>query len=320
MKVKWIGQECEKDITKYVSTVNWSGSISQAARTLEITMLYSPFDDNIADININLGDRIKLYSDNSELLIDIMVYYRERNSEAGTVTYSGYDELNHLLRSNISKNFKNITPEKITEIICNELKIKIGSIEKTNVNIKSLLADSTSGYDIIMQAYTKAYNTKGKKYMPIMSGKKLYIIEKGSVIENFILSDYINVTSSNYSESLDSMINKVKIYSSKGKLIDVVKNDNWISSYGLFQGIYAIEDGVKATAAAKSILKGLDKTASIEAIGNTDCISGYGIKIEDKLTGLTGIFWIDSDAHTWQNGIHTMSLELAFKNIMDTKE
>ena len=58
MKVKWIGQESKKDITKYVSTINWSGSVSQAARTMEITILYSPFDDNIADININLGDRI----------------------------------------------------------------------------------------------------------------------------------------------------------------------------------------------------------------------------------------------------------------------
>ena len=249
-----------------------------------------------------------------------MVYYRERNSEAGTVTYSGYDDLNHLLRSNISKNFKNKTPEKITEIICNELKIKIGSIEKTDINIKSLLADGVSGYDIIMQAYTKAFNAKGKKYMPIMSGKKLYVIEKGSVIENFVLSDGINVTSSNYSESLDSMINKVKIYNSKGKLIDVVKTDNWISSYGVFQEIYAVEDGVEPNSAAHSVLKGIDKTASIEAIGNTNCISGYGIEIQDKLTGLNGKFWIDSDAHTWQNGIHTMSLELSFKNIMDAKE
>ncbi len=40
----------------------------------------------------------------------------------------------------------------------------------------------------------------------------------------------------------------------------------------------------------------------------------------NKTTGLNGVFWIDSDTHTWENGTHIMSLELNFKNIMDSKE
>lgn len=42
--------------------------------------------------------------------------------------------------------------------------------------------------------------------------------------------------------------------------------------------------------------------------------------MQDGATGLSGIFWIDSDTHTWENGTHIMNLELNFKNIMDEKE
>ncbi len=316
MKVKWN----DTNITDFIPTVNWGGSDGQAARTLEITTLNSPNDNSIDDLKIRLGDRMKLYNDNNKLLIDAMVYYRERNSETGTVTYSGYDELNHFLRGNVTKNFKNVTPEKITEMLCNELKVEMGSIEKTGINIKSLLIDSESAYDAIMKAYTKAYRANGKKYMPIMNGKKLYIIEKGAFIADFVLSDGVNITSSTYSESLEQMVNRVKIYDDNGKIIGEVKNDGWINSYGIFQEVYTKEEGINATIAANKLLTGIDKSASIEALGNTDCISGYGIKIKDKITGLTGVFWIESDTHTWENGIHTMSLDLQFKNIMDIKE
>ena len=48
--------------------------------------------------------------------------------------------------------------------------------------------------------------------------------------------------------------------------------------------------------------------------------AGNGVEVYDKATGLNGLFWIDSDTHTWENGTHIMSLELNFKNIMDSKE
>jgi hypothetical protein len=322
MKIKWTKQSdnSTSDITDFISTVNWGGSSSQVSRTLEISCLNSPNDKNIKDLPIKLGDRLKLYSDDNKLLIDIMVYNRERNSEAGTITYNGFDNLNYLLRSNGTYNFKNVTPEKITKTVCNELKIDIGDIVSTNVNIKSLLIDGEGYYDIIMKAYTKAHISNGKKYMPIMFGKKLYVIEKGEIVKDFLLSEKVNILNSSYSESLDSMVNKIKIYDDKGKQIGEIKNDTWIKLYGIFQDTYTKEDGINASIAAKNMLKGIDKTASLEAIGNIYCISGYGVKIKDSITGLSGTFWIDNDSHTWENGIHTMSLDLAFKNIMDTQE
>ncbi|MDF2842467.1 MAG: hypothetical protein K0R00_893 [Herbinix sp.] len=322
MKIKWIKgtDNSIHTITDYVSSVSWAGSAAQASRTLDISVLNSPNDKNIPDLNIKLGDRIKLYSDDDRLLINVMIYDRERSSEAGTVTYNGMDDLNHLLRSNGTYNFKNITPEEITVKICNELQIKTGSIAETKVNIKSLLVDGVAYYNIIMRAYTKAHYVDGKNYMPLMYNDRLYIIEKGQIVDDFVLDDGINILQSSYKESLSSMVNRVRIYNDSGIQIGEVKNQDWINSYGIFQDVYTKEEGVNATEAAKKILIGLDKSASIEALGNIYCISGYGVRIKDAATGLTGIFWIESDSHTWENGNYTMSLDLAFKNIMDIQE
>jgi hypothetical protein len=318
MKIKWYSAKDKKiyDITEFVSTITWGGSASQAARTLEIAVAYSPNDKNIKDPNIRLGDRLKLYGDNNLQLINIMVYYRERNGEQGTITYSGYDDLNHLLRSNGTFHFKNTTAEKIARKICNDLQIDIGSIKTTNVNIKKYYPDGMSYYDIIIGAYAKAHKSNGKKYMVIMNGRKLNVIEKGEIIDDFYLDDGVNITNLSYTESLNSMINRVKIYDDKGKPIGEVKNSDWIKAYGIFQDVYTKEEGANAKSAAEKILKGIDKTASVEAIGNVNCISGYGIKIKDAATKLTGVFWVKNDTHTFENENHMMSLELAFQNIM----
>ena len=35
---------------------------------------------------------------------------------------------------------------------------------------------------------------------------------------------------------------------------------------------------------------------------------------------MTGQFWIKSDTHSFENGIHTMKLEIEFENLMNKQE
>lgn len=122
-------------------------------------------------------------------------------------------------------------------------------------------------------------------------------------------------------EILNSMVNVVKIYDENKKQVGEVKNGNWIDKYGIYQQIYTKEKGINAETAAKNMLSGVEKKVTLDGInGDLSCIAGNGVEVYDKATGLNGVFWIDSDTHTWENGTHIMSLELNFKNIMDSKE
>ena len=66
MKVEWIQKRGDylytADITETVSSVSWSGSVSQAARTAEISVINAPDDKNIQSLKLHIGagDLIKL--------------------------------------------------------------------------------------------------------------------------------------------------------------------------------------------------------------------------------------------------------------------
>ena len=171
---------------------------------------------------------------------------------------------------------------------------------------------------------TEVVAIKGKDgsfmYIPKMENGKLNVIEKGNTVAEYVLDGESNIIDSTYSESIENMISRVKIYDENGKQIGKVENADWIKKYGILQDVYKKEKGVNANTIAKSMLQGIEKTAEIEGLGNMQCITGNAVKIKEPYTGLTGLFYIDNDEHNFSNGQHTMRLGLAFKNIMDSQE
>lgn len=215
----------------------------------------------------------------------------------------------------------NVTQIRHRLITCADFEIDTGTVVETKATIKKMIIDGSSIYDIIMMAYTKAARQTGKKYICRMEGKKLTVKVKGTIVKNFVLADEYNITNTKYEETIDSMVNVVKIYDENKKQVGEVKNGNWIDKYGIYQQIYTKEKGINAETAAKNMLSGVEKKVTLDGInGDLSCIAGNGVEVYDKATGLNGVFWIDSDTHTWENGTHIMSLELNFKNIMDSKE
>lgn len=66
-----------------------------------------------------------------------------------------------------------------------------------------------------------------------------------------MLADEYNITNTKYEETIDSMVNVVKIYDENKKQVGEVKNGNWIDKYGIYQQIYTKEKGINAETAAK---------------------------------------------------------------------
>ncbi|MEY8518630.1 hypothetical protein AALC25_17365 [Lachnospiraceae bacterium 29-84] len=326
MKIKWIrdkdGYTCTSDITQAVSSVSWSGSVSQAARTAEIAVINAPNDKDVENLKLDIGagQGIKIY-EGGDLIFFGEVQGARKTGETGTVTYTCHDLLNHLLKSTGVYNFSDTTAERITEKVCADLGIKTGSITATKAAIKKMIIDGDTFYDIIMKAYTKAARQTGEKYICRMDGARLSVEIKGEKVKNFVLAEGYNITNAGYEETIGNMVNVVKIYDEKGAQVGEVRKDKWVKEYGVYQQAYKKEKGVNGQVAAKSLLQGVEKRVTVEGInGDLKCIAGNGVEVYDKATGLNGLFWIDSDTHTWENGTHMMSLELNFKNIMDSKE
>ena len=318
MKLMWK----DTNISGFVTGVTWTGSAKQAARTVAFSVAYSPNDKKVKNLNIKLGDKIIFYPgypDNKKIKFIGIVTQRERKSEIGELQYTATDGMMHLLRSSGTYRITNKTPEKITQMICKDVKVKTGSIAKTKIPISKIFFQERPYYEIIMAAYTKAYRKNKKKYIAQMNGDKLEVIQKGKIIPNFHIRQGERITDSSYTEDLESMVNRVYIYDSNNNKIGSVSNSNWVKKYGVFQNTISADSGNGKTE-AKAELQGINKTASLTMIGDYRCVSGLGVIIEDSRTGLKGEFWIENDSHEWSNGVYTTTLELAFKNVMDIQE
>ena len=153
--------------------------------------------------------------------------------------------------------------------------------------------------------------------MVYSKGDKFYASEKGNVKLKLSFEEGKNILSSNFKESVSSMVNKVLIVDENGNKVSEVKNDEWLKTYGLFQEVYKKEENKDANVEAKAMLKDIEQTCSLSGFGDTTCITGYGVEVKDTHTGLVGLFYIDSDSHSWSGGNYTIDLELNFKNIMN---
>lgn len=311
MKIYWK----DTDITNIITRSVWSGDIKQAARRLEFAIGVHPHDEYLPRITILMGDIVRLLDDNDKELFQGYVFFKEKSINNSEMQVTAYDGLIYLLKSKGTYNFKDITPQAITQKVCEDFGIPIGNL--INGSPLNRIFDTESIYNIIMTAYTIESNKTGKPYMPKMEAGKLNIIEKGNVTAKFVLDPLTTITNSTFSQSIENSVNRVKMYDENGNSIGEVTLDE---IPGILQDVYKQQKGEDAQAQAKAMLKNIEQVADIEALGDLECITGNAVTVKEPYTGLNGLFYIDNDEHTFSNSQHTMSLGLSFKNMMDRQE
>ena len=302
------------DITNLLESITWSGDYKSCARKIEFSLVQSATDINIPKIDIPLMSMILFYEDNAELFRGF-VYEREKSSD-NSISFLCYDYCAKLNDIKVSYNIKNETASSIYNKFLTEYKLNKGDIAPANTKIKKVFLGTTA-YDMIMTAYTEEAKKTGKKYMVYTKGDKFYSSEKGNVKLKLAFEEGKNILSSNFKESVSDMVNKVIIVDENGNKKSEVKNDDWLNTYGLFQEVYKQEENKDANSEAKAMLNGIEQSCSLSGFGDTTCTTGHGVQVKDTNTGLVGLFYIDSDTHTWEGGSYTIDLELNFKNIMN---
>ena len=297
------------------SSLTWSGSDNQCSREVSFSLPRNPYDKSFVNSDIAVGDLIYVYNDKKCIFLGTCTS-RELSASIGTSNFIANDFLFHLTKSSASYKFKNISVYKAIQKICSSMGVKLGSIPKYSLNVGKMYFDDANVYDVIIALLKRVKSHTGKNYMPYMNVNKLAIREKG-VESGVKLVQGETITGASYTTDLNDMVNRVYIYNDKGKCIGKVQNSSNLSKYGVFQGVYTKESNISASKGAKALLKGLNRSATVDSIGNINAVSGKSIIISDKASGLNGKYFIVSDSHTFENNTHMMSLELAFSNYME---
>ncbi len=306
-----------KDLSKVVASITWSGDTREVSRRLEFTIVSKKTDYYLPKVVLNEGDTVVLKDYEGNVLFQGVLFDIDKAYASDTTGYLAYDYMFYINKSDLSYIIED-TAENIAKKVCKDLEIGYGSIASTGV--KTYLTEfEKSGYEMIMIAYTNASKKTGKKYIPLMSKEKLTVIEKGLLSGVILKGDY-NLTDQNYKVSLQDLVNKVVIVNDDGKKVDVIEDKESQSKYGTVQKIYKIEEDKKYSVEAKAMLFETLQEGSVIALSDVRALSGYAILIYEEVSKTYGKFYIESDTHTFVNGSATMSLTLGFSNVMDEKE
>lgn len=314
-----IGLKIEnKDFSQVVEKITWSGDTKQVARKLVFTIAQRDSDRFFPKATISEGDLVVL-EDDGNTLFGGKIFDVEKSSKSNTFIYTAFDFLFYVQQSEVSR-IIDTTAEGCAALVCNDLGITLGAAAATGVNVY-FPALGKPGYEVIMMAYTQASKTTGKKYIPLIKNlTEVHVIEKGQLCGAILSGDY-NLEDASYKASAQNMVNQVKITDKNGNTVSVVENSSDRDQFGTLQRTYTQEDGKDATTEAKAMLQGVDRSGSATAVpSDVRAVSGYAIIVYDKVSGLYGKFYIESDTHTFENGKHEMQLTLAFSNLMDEKE
>lgn len=304
------------DISDLVSKVTIQGDYTQGARRLDCSYVASLLDSNIPIAQIQEFNYMYFYQDN-KLVFRGTIYEISKDSSNNLITFYAYDEGVRTLKAKATYNFVDKTVTEIVNIIVKEFNIPCESFIKSDIKVTKIFFGQTL-YDIFMSIYTIVSQSTGKKYMlEWTTDGKMRIVEKGIITLDVSFEEGYNLMSSSYTINLDNIVNRVAICDESYNYIKEVRDEETIKLYGIFQDIVKQTNGSDATEEAKAKLKGVEKKCTLSGFGDYTCITGRGVKVKDTYTGLIGLFYIDADTHTWENGIYSIDLELNFKNIMN---
>lgn len=317
------------DITPVCKSIELSASVDQPARKCSFSMIYSLTDNNQPRVQIGPGTLISVIEDDYGEIFRGEVVDRTLGSSSQEETFTCYDYMRFIMKSSTSMNIKNISPESVAVKACEEVNITPGDMISTGISINRICPDKTF-YNIIMECYSEASKQNSKQYIPIMKSDKLSIIEKGQVISDYVIQSSKtdiynnNLIDMSYKDSLENMVNRVKIFDSQANYVDEVVNSELVKNYGVFQTSYQVEDDKEYYNVAKNKLYGFDEEIELEALGNYSCITGYAVKTKIWYLGLlnNATVYINADTHNWEcgTGKYTMKLTVSLSNKMDLQE
>ncbi len=304
-------------VTQIVTTATWSGDKSAISRQLTCGLAYV---DGVTAPMAELGDLLTL-QEGGETLFEGVVLRRELASEDQVLQVTAFDKGYYLQRNDGTYKFTGTTPEAITRRACEDKGIPIASLPTTGVKLQRKFA-AVALNQIVTTVWSLAREQTGREYAIRYTPAGLLVKERSEGVENPVIAAGCNLMDAKTVEDATKMVNSVAIYDSNGNFLRRMGDETAQQLYGLMEGHITQENGKSAQAndRAKQVLQDgvLQRSVTVNLLGDVRCISGETVVASEANTGLTGVFWIDGDVHTWKNDAYYTRLTLNCRNVMAT--
>ena len=317
-------------ITPIVKSVKWSGDIKQAYRTLEVE-ISNTIDGIKPAILFESGRNLRLaYKDdyyNGQVFTGVI--FGSNIDIDGQMTITAYDENVYLTKNIDTRIFRKLTAAAIVKRLCNDFGIPMGEVTDTGFVIPKLILRDKTLYDMMITALTETEKHTGKRFILYSWDGSLQLRERKQQSVQWVLENGTNILNASYSQSIEDLKTQVKVVGGdveKNPIVATVKNDALIKCYGVMQHLEnADADATQSqiNQLANQLLTDLGTIAdeaNLDCLGFADVISGTSIYVKEAMTGIVGSYYVSSDVHTLENGLHTMSVKLSATDDLPTLE
>ena len=302
-----------RDITQLIRDITWQGNISKVPREWGATLALDKRDPaSLPDLAE--GCQITMLVDGKAIYTGpLQSVTTDSQSVLGDIT--SMDRGWYLAQNEGWYRFDGTPAEQIASKVCGDFGIPVGKLAATGSKIKRKFPGVTL-LQIIGSAYTMGGVDSVRRYLMRFSGDgTLDVVEKPETASLEIkITQAVTIT-----WDISKLQNTVKIVTDTGAEVTVVSDAESVRQNGTLQHIIQQSSGQDSQAEAEAWIKdhGLQQTLTVEVPGDVRLITGEAVLLRDTGSGVSGLFWIDSDTHTWRNGLHKTKLKLNFRNIVN---
>lgn len=306
-----------RDITRILTTWTWSGDKATISRELSGEVAY--IEGSRLPVP-EIGDLVTMLEGTEKRFVGVILQ-RSLGSEDNTMAFTAFDFGYYLQRNDGTYKFTGATPEEITRLACSDREIPVSQLPSTGIRLWRKFAGVKLN-QLITTAWTLASEKNGKVYAIRYTPEGLLVKERSVNKSNLVLKASSNLMNATTKEDATQMVNSVAIYDSNGNFLRRIGDQAAQKLCGVMEQHVTQNSGKEAdadAAARKALEDGrLKKTVTVNVLGDTALLTGETVVVREAKTGLTGVFWIDADVHTWKNKNYYTKLTLNCRNVMAT--
>lgn len=303
------------DMTNLVQSVRWSGRKGSSARTITVAMID---DDGYrharSGIDVADGNQCVFLVDGKERFRGILMNQNQGDNKQ--LKFKAYDNGIYLANNKDTFVYKNKTADQVFSDVCSRFGIPTGEIAKCSYKIPELTKSKTTGQDAVLDALSLDYKATGTRHFISSDKGKLSLFQRKDQVISFVVDGDTNLYGYSYTKSIESIKTRVKMISKEGTTLAEKSNSSLEQKIGIFQEIQQPDESLTKAQVKDlvgSVLDTLDdpeETLMLNILGDPDVISGKAILVKIPHLDISRAYYVDSDDHTFEDNMHTMSLTL----------
>ena len=280
--------------------------------------LSNSFNGEDQAVRFELGKEIRLYVDGSAIFRGVIFSYRI--DDRGNAMLVAYDENIYLTKNSDTRKFVGMTASAIVKDICSTYDVPMGAIANTGYVIPRMILRQTDLWTMIVTALTETQKQTGRKFRVYSENGKLLLVEKKDAIARWMLEDGVNILTVNRSQSIEDLRTSVKVYGGDNEnnpIIALEKDVTLTRKFGSMQHSERADYKLNKSQIdqlAKQRLKeygNVSEEVTVEALGLTEVVAGAAVYAFESMTEIIGGYYVTADTHTFENGVHFMSVTLS---------